>query len=53
MSLLLPLVILGGYDEARPEFERAAALMCNAHERELLIERVQACNGGSGAAASG
>jgi predicted RNA polymerase sigma factor len=37
------LVKLGRHDEARPEFERAAALMKNARERELLLERAAAC----------
>jgi predicted RNA polymerase sigma factor len=37
------LVKLGQLDEARPEFERAAALTRNARERELLLERAQAC----------
>lgn len=34
---------LGRWDEARPEFERAAALTRNARERELLAERARAC----------
>jgi predicted RNA polymerase sigma factor len=34
---------LGRFDEARTEFERAAALTRNARERELLLERAQAC----------
>ena len=34
---------LGRFDEARPEFERAAALTRNARERELLLERARAC----------
>ena len=33
---------LGRYDEARAEFERAAALTRNARERELLLERAAA-----------
>jgi len=37
------LVKLGRPDEARPEFERAAALTRNARERELLLERARAC----------
>jgi RNA polymerase sigma-70 factor (ECF subfamily) len=37
------LVRLGRFDEARPEFERAAALTRNARERELLGERAAAC----------
>jgi RNA polymerase sigma factor (sigma-70 family) len=31
------------FDEAREEFERAAALTRNARERELLLERAAAC----------
>ncbi len=38
---------LGRFDEARPEFERAASLTRNARERELLLERAQACAAGS------
>ena len=34
---------LGRLDEARPEFERAAALTRNARERALLLERAAAC----------
>jgi RNA polymerase sigma factor (sigma-70 family) len=34
---------LGRFDEARPEFERAATLTRNARERELLLERAAAC----------
>ena len=34
---------LGRFDEARAEFERAAALTRNARERELLLERAAAC----------
>jgi predicted RNA polymerase sigma factor len=34
---------LGRLDEARAEFERAAALTRNARERELLMERARAC----------
>ncbi|WP_026076175.1 RNA polymerase sigma factor [Noviherbaspirillum massiliense] len=34
---------LGRHDEARAEFERAAALTHNARERELLLKRAQAC----------
>ncbi|MDQ4049948.1 MAG: RNA polymerase sigma factor [Actinomycetota bacterium] len=37
------LVKLGRLAEARPEFERAAALTRNARERELLIGRARAC----------
>ena len=32
---------LGRHDEARREFERAAALTQNARERELLLERAR------------
>src|SRR5216684_1513512 len=42
---------LGRFDEARGEFERAASLTRNARERELLIDRAQAC-GRSGTAIS-
>ncbi len=35
------LVKVGRLDEARSEFERAAALTSNARERELLLERAQ------------
>jgi RNA polymerase sigma factor (sigma-70 family) len=34
---------LGRWEEARPEFERAASLTRNARERELLMERARAC----------
>jgi RNA polymerase sigma factor (sigma-70 family) len=34
---------LGRRDEAREEFERAAALTRNARERDLLLERARAC----------
>jgi len=34
---------LGRFDEARTEFERAAALTRNTRERELLLERSRAC----------
>jgi RNA polymerase sigma factor (sigma-70 family) len=34
---------LGRVDEARSEFEHAAALTRNARERELLLERARAC----------
>jgi RNA polymerase sigma factor (sigma-70 family) len=37
---------LGRFDEARTEFERAAALTRNARERELLLGRARACAGG-------
>ncbi len=33
---------LGRFDEARDEFERAAALTRNARERKLLLERAHA-----------
>ena len=35
---------LGRADEARSEFERAAALTRNARERDLLLARAAACN---------
>ena len=38
------LVKLGRLDEARPEFERAAALTRNARERDLLLKRAAACS---------
>ena len=38
---------LGRFDEARPEFERAAAMTRNARERELLLERARECANGS------
>jgi predicted RNA polymerase sigma factor len=34
---------LDRFDEARAEFERAAALTRNARERDLLLERAAAC----------
>jgi RNA polymerase sigma factor (sigma-70 family) len=34
---------LGRFEEARVEFERAAALTRNARERNLLLERARAC----------
>ena len=34
---------LARFDEARPEFERAASLTRNVRERELLLERAAAC----------
>ncbi|HEV2037185.1 MAG TPA: hypothetical protein VGQ96_01150, partial [Candidatus Eremiobacteraceae bacterium] len=34
---------LGRFEEARAEFERAAALTRNTRERGLLVERAQAC----------
>lgn len=42
------LVKLERFDEARAEFERAAALTRNRRERELLFERARRCAGGSG-----
>jgi RNA polymerase sigma factor (sigma-70 family) len=36
---------LGRFDEARAEFERAAALTRNARERDLLLDRARACAG--------
>jgi RNA polymerase sigma factor (sigma-70 family) len=42
------LVKLDRRDEARPEFERAAALTRNARERALLLERAAACGAGPG-----
>jgi RNA polymerase sigma-70 factor, ECF subfamily len=38
---------LGRFDEARPEFERAASLTRNARERERLLERAAASARGS------
>jgi RNA polymerase sigma-70 factor, ECF subfamily len=38
---------LGRLDEARVEFERAAALTRNARERELLLDRAAGCAGAS------
>ena len=38
---------LGRFEEARAEFERAAALTRNGRERELLLDRVRACSSGS------
>jgi RNA polymerase sigma-70 factor (ECF subfamily) len=35
---------LGRLADARPEFERAAALTRNARERELLLERARTCS---------
>jgi len=37
------LVKLGRFEEARPEFDRAATLTRNARERELLLNRARAC----------
>lgn len=39
---------LGRDDEARSEFERAAALTANARERDLLLARAAACGRGPG-----
>jgi RNA polymerase sigma factor (sigma-70 family) len=36
---------LGRFDEACPEFERAASLTRNVRERALLLERARACAG--------
>lgn len=41
------LVKIGRVDEARKEFERAAALTQNARERTLLLDRAAACTPGS------
>ncbi len=38
---------LGRFDEARPEFERAASLTANARERRLLLERAATCAHGA------
>ena len=38
---------LGRFDEAAPEFERAASLTRNARERDLLLERARACTSGT------
>ena len=35
---------LGHLEEARVQFERAAALTRNVRERELLLDRARACN---------
>jgi RNA polymerase sigma factor (sigma-70 family) len=37
---------LGRTEEARREFERAAAIARNARERNLLLDRARACGGG-------
>jgi RNA polymerase sigma-70 factor, ECF subfamily len=37
---------LNRFEEARAEFERAASLTRNARERQLLLDRVQACVAG-------
>jgi len=39
---------LGRLNEARAEFERAASLTRNAHERKLLLDRAAACARGQG-----
>jgi RNA polymerase sigma factor (sigma-70 family) len=39
---------LGRYDEARREFQRAAALTENAREQELLLDRARRCGGPTG-----
>ena len=39
---------LGRREEARVEFERAAALARNTRERDLLLARAAACAGGPG-----
>jgi RNA polymerase sigma-70 factor, ECF subfamily len=39
---------LNRYEEARSEFERAAALTRNARERDLLLGRARKCEGGPG-----
>lgn len=36
---------LGRFDEARAEFEQAAALTRNARERQVLLDRARACAG--------
>jgi RNA polymerase sigma factor (sigma-70 family) len=41
------LVKLGRFNEARPEFERAASLTRNARERELMLARARECAGRS------
>jgi len=41
------LVKLGRFDEARPEFERAASLTRNVRERELMLTRARECAGRS------
>jgi RNA polymerase sigma-70 factor (ECF subfamily) len=43
---------LGRFDEARPEFERAASMTRNTRERELLLERARECANGSAPPAS-
>jgi RNA polymerase sigma factor (sigma-70 family) len=44
---------LGRFDQARPEFERAAALTANARVRELLLERAAECARGSAQGSNG
>jgi RNA polymerase sigma factor (sigma-70 family) len=44
---------LGRFDQARPEFERAAALTHNARVRELLLERAAECARGSAHGSNG
>jgi RNA polymerase sigma factor (sigma-70 family) len=39
---------LGRFDEALPEFERAAALTQNLRERHLLLQRARDCAGAAG-----
>jgi predicted RNA polymerase sigma factor len=39
---------LGRFDEARAEFERAAALTRNERERKLLLDRAASCAAESG-----
>ncbi|HKQ87228.1 MAG TPA: hypothetical protein VJS43_10725, partial [Candidatus Acidoferrales bacterium] len=34
---------LGRFDEARAEFEKAAALTRNTRERQLLLDRAKSC----------
>ena len=49
ITILLPTVRgdllfkLGRLDEARREFNRAAGLTSNRRERELLVQRAEAC----------
>lgn len=43
---------LGRHEEARAEFERAAALTRNARERALLLERTAASAAASGSGAA-
>jgi len=38
---------LARFDEARAEFARAAGLARNGRERELLLRRAAACEGGT------